>query len=105
MDPATLIAAARRRSGLSQRELAARAGTSAAAICLYESGSRIPRVDTLARLLAATGTTLELRSRRPLDVDLAANGRDLVELLEVSDRLPTRSGRVLEAPVLAHLVR
>lgn len=52
---ATLLRQARRRSGLSQRALAARAGTSPAAIGAYESGSRDPSVTTLERILAGAG--------------------------------------------------
>lgn len=55
MDPAQLIAAARRRAGLTQAELAALAGTSQPAISAYEAGRRSPSVATLQRLLAACG--------------------------------------------------
>jgi len=46
------------RAGLSQRALAAAAGTSQPAIARYESGRGEPRADTLARLLAACGAEL-----------------------------------------------
>src|ERR1700710_2682038 len=105
MDVATLIAARRRASGWSQRELAARAGTSAAAVCLYEQGARVPRVDTLARLLAATGATLELGAMvSPAGIDIAANGRILEELLELADHLPHRAAGELGFPVTRDLV-
>jgi transcriptional regulator with XRE-family HTH domain len=50
-----LIAEARRRAGLSQEELAQRAGTSRTAVCAYESGSKDPRAETVERLLNAAG--------------------------------------------------
>jgi transcriptional regulator with XRE-family HTH domain len=103
MDHATLLRTERRRAGLSQRELAARAGTSAAAVCLYERGERIPRTDTLARLLAAAGATLMLGARRSDAVDVAANGRALEELLDLADHLPQRHDDELRAPVLRAL--
>ena len=103
MDVATLIVRCRRQAGLSQRQLAELAGTSAAAICLYESGQRVPRVDTLTRLVAATGATLSMRATAPAGIDLAANGRKLEELLDLVDRLPRRSAPAITAPVFASL--
>lgn len=95
---ATLLASARRRAGLSQRELAARARTSAAAVCLYERGDRVPRVDTLERLLAATGSSLSLRARPAPAIDVRARGADLVAVLGLADRLPQRHATNLEYP-------
>jgi hypothetical protein len=43
---------------LTQAELARRAGTAQSAIAAYESGAKTPTVDTLARLLDATGQRL-----------------------------------------------
>lgn len=104
MDVATLLLRTRERAGLSQRELAARAHTSAAAICMYEQGDRVPRVDTLARVLAAMGATLELEaSTAPLDIDATANGRVLEQLLDLVDHLPRRSSGELPAPVFRDL--
>ena len=103
MDPATLLGLCRRRAGLTQRELARRAGTSAAAVCLYERGDRVPQVDTLTRLIAATGWTLELSARPPATIDLEANGRTLIELLDLADNLPKRSGSSIGAPPFAVL--
>jgi transcriptional regulator with XRE-family HTH domain len=56
---------ARRRAGLTQTELAERAGTSQAAVSAYESGRRSPSVDTLVRILAATGLELRMRLAPP----------------------------------------
>jgi predicted nucleotidyltransferase/DNA-binding XRE family transcriptional regulator len=53
-----LIRTNRTRAGLSQRDLAAAAGTSQPAIARYESGHGEPRADTLERLLAACGATI-----------------------------------------------
>lgn len=55
---ARLIREARTAAGLTQAELARRAGTSQPAIAAYESGNKMPRVATLERLLAATGANL-----------------------------------------------
>lgn len=56
---------ARRQADLTQTALAERAGTSQAAISAYESGRRSPSVDTLVRILAATGFELRIRLAPP----------------------------------------
>jgi transcriptional regulator with XRE-family HTH domain len=60
-----LIRMARRHAGLTQTELAQRAGTSQAAVSAYESGRRSPSVDTLCRVLAAAGVELRMRLAAP----------------------------------------
>jgi transcriptional regulator with XRE-family HTH domain len=53
-----LVAEARRRAGLSQAALAARAGTAQSAVARIESGKSAPSVETLERLVRAAGFTL-----------------------------------------------
>ena len=60
MSAANIIADARLRAGLTQRELAKRAGTSCSAIANYESGKVDPAYGTLERIVAACG--MELRT-------------------------------------------
>jgi transcriptional regulator with XRE-family HTH domain len=105
VDSATIVATARKASGLSQRELARRAGTSAAAVCLYESGQRTPRTDTLTRLIAACGARLDVRLAMPVKaIDLKANGRTLASVLDLAAHLPARADRPLAAPVFARMI-
>ncbi len=59
-----LLREARRRAGLSQSELAARAGVTQSVVSEYESDRRQPAVATLARLVAATGHELTLGLNR-----------------------------------------
>ena len=59
LDPAALVRLARRRSGMSQRALAERAGTSQSVIARIERGLSNPTVGTLNRLLEATGHCVE----------------------------------------------
>ena len=90
MDAAAVIRLARLRSDLSKRELARRAGTSPAAIVLYESGAREPTYPTLARIVHAAGfeTRLSIRpSHRP---DPAELGRRLGQVLDLAEQLPRR---------------
>ncbi len=54
----TLAARARQASGLSQGEVARRAGTSRPTLSAYEHGQRNPTLDTLERVLAANGQEL-----------------------------------------------
>jgi uncharacterized protein len=62
MDTAELLRDARRGAGLTQAELARRAGTSQAMVARYETGVASPTVRTLQRLLRAAGRELELSS-------------------------------------------
>ncbi len=60
MDAARLLRQARARSGLSQRELAGRAGISQPMISAIERGLQDPRHATLDKLLRACGQELDL---------------------------------------------
>lgn len=61
---AALLLEARRRSGLSQRRLALRAGTSQDAISRIERGAESPGLERLRRLLLLCGEELRLSVRR-----------------------------------------
>lgn len=64
MAAGALLRRARRNAGLSQAELATRAGVTQSVISAYESGHRQPAVPTLVALIDATGYDLVLRLRR-----------------------------------------
>jgi transcriptional regulator with XRE-family HTH domain len=65
--PATILHAARARAGLSQRQLAQRAGTTQSVVARIELGDTSPTWQTLTRLLAAAGFELDTRiSVRPV---------------------------------------
>lgn len=59
MDASTLIREARLRAGLTQDELAGKAGVAQSAISRWENGRARPSLDTLAEIVRACG--LELR--------------------------------------------
>lgn len=61
-DLATTIRHARADAGLSQVDLAARAGTSQPALARYETGATLPTLPTLERLLFACGRRLEIQA-------------------------------------------
>ncbi len=104
---ADIIRRSREWANLSQRELAERAGTSGPAISFYESGDRIPRVDTLQRIVDAAGIELtigiELDDAEP--IDLQANARSLLSVLDLADALPKDWTRDLEYPILRDAAR
>ena len=58
-----LLTNSRKRSGLTQLQVAERAGTSQAAVARYEKGLCSPSVDTLQRLLKANGFELVLDTK------------------------------------------
>lgn len=58
LDLAEALYRARQTAGLSQSELARRAGTTQAQISLVENGGRTPRLETLRRIAEALGLTL-----------------------------------------------
>jgi transcriptional regulator with XRE-family HTH domain len=55
-----IVREARHRTGLSQRELAVRAGTSQSAIARIERGRQIPSLETLQRILRACDLQLRI---------------------------------------------
>lgn len=64
METGGLLRDARTRAGLSQSDLARRAGVPQSVVSEYEAGKRQPAVPTLARLVAATGHELTLGLQR-----------------------------------------
>ncbi|HEY7560588.1 MAG TPA: helix-turn-helix transcriptional regulator [Gaiellaceae bacterium] len=75
MTPGRLLRDARRRHGVTQEQLAARAGTSQAAVSRIERDVVSPSVSTLAGLLDLLGEELEL-SASPIDY---GHDRTLIE--------------------------
>ena len=94
----SLIAAIRLRSGLSQAELARRAGMTRSVVNAYERGQRQPGVDALARLALAGGLQLELARVPAPDDERAA--RLLAQVLDLAEALPSRRRGQLAYPPL-----
>jgi transcriptional regulator with XRE-family HTH domain len=61
MESATLLLEARRRAGLTQAELASRAGTTQSAIARLEAGRSSPSLERLTELLLLCGLDLQVR--------------------------------------------
>ena len=63
VEPMTMIRTARYAAGITQVELAARAGTTQPAVAAYESGARRPNLATLSRLLEGCEHDVEVLAR------------------------------------------
>ncbi len=109
MDIGQQIAEARERAGLTQTQLAERAGTAQSAISAYEAGRKVPSADTFVRLLAAAGARLEIVEREPVrSASLAERtnrGQILEQVIELAEALPARHAPELRYPRLRDLVR
>ena len=109
MQAARVLRTARRRGGMTQRDLSAASGIPQPSIARIENGTSVPRIDTLQRLLHAAGHDLELEARLGEGVDrtpiramlamtpdergrsAARAGQNLIRLLRqarVNDRSP-----------------
>jgi transcriptional regulator with XRE-family HTH domain len=96
---ANLIARIRHRAGLSQAELARRAGMARSVVNAYEHGRRQPGADALARLAAAADLELSVvPAMRHLDDKRA--GRLLAQVLDLAEALPHRPRGRLAYPSL-----
>ena len=90
MDPGTTLRTARRKAGLSQRDLAARVHVPQPSVARIESGAVMPRVDTLDRLLAACGARLEV-------AEASGSGIDLTTIDAMLELTPTERLRLAAA--------
>jgi transcriptional regulator with XRE-family HTH domain len=100
--PGTIIAERRRAHGLTQEQLARRAGTSQAAISRLERDALSPTFETFERLLGVMGETFDVRVRRPTPTYDRAHladlhGRSPAERLELAMSWNKLAGEVAAA--------
>jgi transcriptional regulator with XRE-family HTH domain len=99
LDAAKLLERARTSAGLTQEELARRAGTSRPTVSAYEHGRKSPTVATFARLLSCAGWELAAQPQTSFTRQPSARGKTIW----VPDRLPrldvTRALAAVELPV------
>lgn len=81
---ANLLVRARDESGLTQSEVARRAGTSRPTLSAYEHGRTSPTLNTAQRVLAATGHVLQAVPVVTFTEQVSRRGR----VIAVPDRLP-----------------
>jgi transcriptional regulator with XRE-family HTH domain len=84
LDAADLLERARTSAGLTQEELARRAGTSRPTLSAYEHGRKSPMVATFSRLLACAGWELAAQPRMSFTQKPSARGKPIW----VPDALP-----------------
>jgi transcriptional regulator with XRE-family HTH domain len=96
-----LIREARRESGLSQAELARRAGMPRSVLSAYEHGHRQPAVAALARITAAAGLEIAVGPPASTRTGLVRAGEILAQVLDLAEMLPQRKRGELAYPSLA----
>jgi transcriptional regulator with XRE-family HTH domain len=99
-----LIEEVRREGGLSQAELARRAGLPRSVLNAYERGRRQPGVDALARIAAAAGLEVQIGPRAD-QAQLVRAGRILEQVLDLAETLPNRRRGRLTYPSLKTLAQ
>ena len=100
-----LVRTAREAADLSQRDLAARAGTTQSVVGRIEAGIGSPRVETMERLLQAAGFRAQV-VLEPLVVEdpvVAAYKRDIDRTLVRENLAKTAEERVRALQALQHL--
>ena len=88
---ADLLRDARRRSHLTQAEVADRAGVTQPVVAAYEAGRREPTLPTLRKLLRAAGHRIDVELRPAPDAARAAER--LLGALDLAAAIPTRPRR------------
>jgi transcriptional regulator with XRE-family HTH domain len=97
-----LLGEIRRKSALSQAELARRSGLSQSVLSAYEHGRRQPSVSALVRIARAAGLELELGA--PSDeANLERAGKILINVIELADNMPSKDRGELAYPPLIRL--
>ena len=99
MSAAGLIADVLERSGLSQAELARRAGFPRSVLNAYLRGHREPGADALLRIAAAAGMKLGVEERKP-PVDPERASKILMQVLGLAEVLPYRPRAEMAYPPL-----
>jgi transcriptional regulator with XRE-family HTH domain len=90
-------------AGLSQAELARRAGIPRSVMNVYEQGKREPSAGMLARILAAAGFRLTAEPVTP-PVDPERAGRILEQVLGLAEALPYKPRETNAYPPLASAI-
>ena len=92
-----LVREARKRAGLSQRELAERAGTTQSAVARLETGRTTPSFDTVLRLVRLCGLDLDVMLVERDDSDWVQAARLLTLSAEERVRIGVRTANTMLA--------
>jgi transcriptional regulator with XRE-family HTH domain len=96
------IKTARQQSGLTMHELARLANTSHSALAAYESGSKVPKIETLERIVSAAGFAIDIHLEKRMrhhSSSTGTRGEELEQVLELAQQFPARPSRNLNAPI------
>ncbi|HET7507145.1 MAG TPA: helix-turn-helix transcriptional regulator [Solirubrobacterales bacterium] len=99
MSAAALISDVLAQSGLTQAELARRAGIPRSVLNAYLKGNREPGADALLRIAAAGGVRLGVEKRKP-PVDPERASKILNQVLGLAEALPYRPRAEMAYPPL-----
>jgi len=92
-----IVRFARLRSGLTQKDLAGRAGISQPALARIEAGRVVPRIDTIQRLLLHCGMSLVAVPRAGTGIDRSTIRKMLALTPEQRLKLAAKEARNLAA--------
>lgn len=101
MNASDVVRESRLRAGLTLRSLAERANTSHATISAYESGRKVPTVETLDRIVRAAGFEIDVSLAPRVRSTLVGQNRgdELAAVLDLAEAFPVRHEPVLNAPI------
>ncbi|GAB2686539.1 helix-turn-helix domain-containing protein [Thalassiella azotivora] len=99
MQTGALLERARRSAGITQQELADRAGTSRTAVSAYEHGRKSPSLTTLQRLLQATGFDIDVRPHPRYRTVTGRRGQQYVVPHDLPDLNAGRALATVELPL------
>src|SRR5207253_7235206 len=99
MSTAAVVAKLPQQSGLSQAELARRAGLPRSVLNAYLHRHREPGADVLLRIASAGGARLEVEKRKP-PVDPRRAGKILTQVIGLAEALPYRPRAEMAYPPL-----
>ncbi len=99
MDLGRMLVEARQGAGLSQDELAERAGTSRPTLSSYEHGHRSPTLRTAARILAASGFELSVVPRMAFAEHDIGRGRSITIPSALPRLAPERALAIVRLPL------
>lgn len=98
---AELLKYARRKSGLTSRQLAENAGTSHSTILAYENARKIPSTTTFLRLLHACNYSVDFVLSPRIRGDINnLKGQELEEVLNLAEEFPVEHEATLPYPAL-----
>ena len=98
---ANLLKYARRKAGLSSRELAKRVGSSHSTILAYEAGKKVPVTTTLMRLIHACGFSIDFQLSPRLRGDESfPKGVELEQVLELAGEFPSNPSLSPDTPAV-----